>query len=629
MNAADTFSPLMRDVATALFGKPDTTLSNGSVLRWGSRGSFKVDLEGGVWHDKEKNEGGGVIDLIKRERRCEKPGAIEWLVEQGFIDPPAARERTFYDYTDERGTILFRVERCGSGANQRFLQHGPDGQGGFACRSGCMNGVRRILYRLDKLAVAPPKTLVFFTEGEKDCDRLLSLGLVATTNPGGAAKFNGLDACISQHLSGRRVIVLQDNDEAGANHVAGGIQAIRPHARAVAGLKLQGLSPKGDVSDWLNAGGSVVELVRLAEAALSEPQPDEPKPAFMRGISASDLMAKHFEPVNFVVPGLLAEGATLFAGKPKIGKSWMAYDFALAIASGRPVFGSIPVTQGDVLYLALEDSERRLKSRLLKKGIRQAPDRLTLATEWPGLDEGCIAELEAWADAVKRPSLVIVDVLKMVRGVTRGTESLYDADYRALTGLATFARNRGIAVMIVHHVRKMEADDPLESISGTNGLTGAADCVMVLKRESGTGHCTLYVRGRDVEESEKAVRFKPDNGTWELLGDANEVGRTNERQLILDALRKHDKPLSVRDISDLVGKNYDAIRKTLVRMWDAGEVLKEGRGLYACPMCPDVRNTSEPDNRTDRTGGMSQEEDDGWIGESPAETAARTGRSGR
>lgn len=330
---------------------------------------------------------------------------------------------------------------------------------------------------------------------------------------------------------------------------------------------------------------------------------DAPRPAYQRGISAAALMAKQFEPVNYVVPGLLAEGATLFGGKPKIGKSWMAYDFALAIASGRPVFGKIAITQGDVLYLALEDSERRLKSRLLKKGVRHPPERLTLATEWPGLDAGCIAELEAWADAVERPTLIIVDVLKMVRGVTRPGESLYDADYRALTGLATFARNRGIAVMIVHHVRKMESEDPLESLSGTNGLTGAADTVMVLTRDIGTGNCILYVRGRDIEESEKAVRFVPEIGTWELLGTADEVGRTTERESILAVLRNSEKPLSAREISDILDKNYDAVRRTLSRMAHAGEVRKEGRGTYTCPNCPNVPTDSHCDIGTHETGG--------------------------
>jgi hypothetical protein len=241
-----------------------------------------------------------------------------------------------------------------------------------------------------------------------------------------------------------------------------------------------------------------------------------------------------------------------------------------------------------VLYLPLEDSERRLKSRLLKKGIRNAPERLTLATEWPGLDDGCIAELEAWADAVEHPSLIIIDVLKMVRGVTRANETVYDADYRALTGLASFARRRGIAVLIVHHTRKMAADDPLESISGTNGLTGAADGVMVLKRDIGTGNCLLYVRGRDIEESETAIRFQRDIGTWQRLGAADEVGRTTEREAILSTLRASPKPLTAREISDILGKNYDAIRKTLARMAHAGEIGKEGRGLYACPKCSNV-----------------------------------------
>jgi hypothetical protein len=153
----------------------------------------------------------------------------------------------------------------------------------------------------------------------------------------------------------------------------------------------------------------------------------------------------------------------------------------------------------------------------------------------------------------------------------------------------------------------MESEDPLESLSGTNGLTGAADTVMVLKRDSGTGHCLLYVRGRDVEESEKAVRFKADNGTWELLGAADEVGRTDERHAVLTALNDNANPLTVREVSDIVGKSYESVRKCLSRMWSAGEVKKIGRGTYTCPQCPDVPNTPEPDNWTHRTGGMSGE----------------------
>jgi hypothetical protein len=347
-----------------------------------------------------------------------------------------------------------------------------------------------------------------------------------------------------------------------------------------------------------------------------ETRPGAKKPAYLAGISAAALMDKHFDPLNFIIPGLLAEGVTLFGGKPKIGKSWMAYDFALAIAGGLPVFGTIPVTQGDVLYLALEDSERRLKSRLLKKGIRRAPERLTLVTEWPDLDNGCISEIEAWAAAVKRPSLVIVDVLAKVRGRTRAAEQLYESDYRALTGLGTFARNSRLAVLIVHHVRKMDADDPLESLSGTNGLTGAADCVMVLRRDNGTGNCVLYCRGRDIEECDRAVRFVPENGTWELLGDAGEIGKTNERQAILDVLRASDKPMNAREVSDILGKNYDNVRRTLTRMAHNDEIAKAGRGLYTLSQVSQSPNEEKSDIET---GG----DDEGWLGEPPSATLAR------
>lgn len=362
-------------------------------------------------------------------------------------------------------------------------------------------------------------------------------------------------------------------------------------------VDLPGLPDKGDIIDWV---GTPSDLETLVAGALSAAKP--PKPAYMRGISAAALMTKQFAPVNFVVPGLLAEGATRFGGKPKIGKSWMVLDLALAVAGGKPVFGSIPVTQGDVLYLALEDSERRLQSRLLRKSVHNAPERLTLVTEWPGLDDGCITELEAWTASVPRPALVIIDVLKMVRGATQHNESLYDADYRPLSSLAAFARKHGIAVLVVHHVRKMEADDPLESLSGTNGLTGAADSVMVLKRDSGTPNCTLYVRGRDIEEAEKAVRFEPDIGTWKLLGDASEVGRTDERQAILDVLRQNPNPLTARDISEILSKSYDAIRRCVTRMWHAGELVKTGRGLYTCPSCPSVPTTHQSDIGTLGTG---------------------------
>jgi hypothetical protein len=246
----------------------------------------------------------------------------------------------------------------------------------------------------------------------------------------------------------------------------------------------------------------------------------------------------------------------------------------------------------------LEDNQRRLKKRLLHMGVTHAPDRLTFYTSWPDLDNGCLGAVEAWLQARPDARLVVVDVLAKVRGQANGRDSAYDGDYRVLCGLQELAGRYGVAIIVVHHTRKMPSDDPFDSVSGTRGITGAADTVLVLNRDIGTagsGRVTIYGRGRDIEEIETALEFNRDNGTWSIVGAAHEVASTGERQAILDALRQSANPLTARDISDLTGKKYDAVRRSLARMAQASEVEKTGRGLYTCPNGPIVPNDHAPE----------------------------------
>lgn len=260
-----TFAPMMKDVAKRLLDKPSQSKQN--ELRWGNKGSLSIDLKKGTWFDHEAENGGGVLDLIQCERGCDQDGALEWLREEGLLDSDT--ESTFYDYPDATGAVAYRVERRGKGSVPPFLQHGPDGRGGFVCRKGCMAGVERLPYRLPELIAS--SGLVFVTEGEKDADRLASLGLVATCNSGGAGKFG---ANLARYFAGRRVLILQDNDLAGHGHAQDVLRKLGQVADCVAILALPGLPAKGDVSDWLNAGGDVAGLLELAEAALSEPRHD-------------------------------------------------------------------------------------------------------------------------------------------------------------------------------------------------------------------------------------------------------------------------------------------------------------------------------------------------------------------
>ena len=306
-----------------------------------------------------------------------------------------------------------------------------------------------------------------------------------------------------------------------------------------------------------------------------------PVPAWRRGISAAALMHAAFPPIRYIVPDYIVEGLTILAGAPKARKSWMVLDVALSVAAGGEVFGTVPCQQGDVLYLALEDNQRRLQDRMRKMGITDAPERLTLCTEWPVGSEA-LAEIEAWAGSVERPTLVAVDVLARVREPTNG-EANYESDYRSLVALHDLALRLGIAIVAVHHNRKSEADDPFDLVSGTRGITGAADTVLVIRREhngASSKRATLYGRGRDIPEIERALEFSDRDFRWNVLGDFRAVASTVEQQNVLDLLIRAKRPMKLCAIAGAVGKQPATVRNSLVKMIRTGRVTQPRSGWY-------------------------------------------------
>jgi AAA domain len=299
--------------------------------------------------------------------------------------------------------------------------------------------------------------------------------------------------------------------------------------------------------------------------------------------SAPDLMRENFPAINYVVPMYLAEGCTLMAGRPKIGKSWLALDVAMAKAEGGKCLGQ-PCEPGDVLYLALEDNKRRLQRRIRKLLIAgdPPPSRLLMATDWPRGDAG-ISAIRAWIAATPGASLVIVDVLAMFRSSRGDNQSLYESDYAALKGLQGLAGDTGVAIVVTHHTRKGAADvDPFDKVSGTLGLSGAADTVVILDRDS--GGATLYGRGRDVEEFEKAVIFDTLTCRWSVQGEAVDVRRSDERTVILTALKESNEPMSPSDLAAVTEFPSGNVRQLLFKMTKSGEVQKmQGRARYWHP----------------------------------------------
>jgi AAA domain len=478
-----------------------------------------------------------------------------------------------YDYFDEHGELLYQVCRK---EPKSFLQRQLLEQGGWMYS---LEGVRRVPYRLPELLAADTSATVFICEGEKDVDALREFGLVATTNAGGAGKWKEE---YSEHLRGRNVVILPDNDKPGQEHAESVARSLRGIAANVKVVSLPGLPEKGDVSDWLNAGGTVEGLKKMA----NEASPDESatfKSKAPKIQSAAELLAREFPEPKYAVYGLLSEGVTIFAGKPKTGKSWLALGVAIAVASGGRVLGTIPVLEGDALYLSLEDGARRVQERLKKLLANGVPKRLSIATEWANFEDGGLADLEAWIKEHPEARLIVIDTLKRVRPKSGKTKLLYDSDYEALAPLGDLARSYGVSIVVVHHTRKQESDDPFDLISGSNGLTGSADGAMVLKRSRGQAQAELHVTGRDFDEQSLALSWDNKIHGWSLLGDASEFGISKERREVIEMLRL-ETTATPKQAAEILKKEHNAMKKLMAAMAKDGQLHNDGSGRYSLPV---------------------------------------------
>jgi putative DNA primase/helicase len=285
--------PHIAKIAERVLGEPNEELSSFHQWRFGSRGSVAVEIAGpkrGRWFDHEEQVGGGPWELLTIKGGMRKGEAIEWLRTSGILAETRKPIVAAYDYRDESGKLLFQVVRF---EPKDFRQRRPNGHGDWIWQ---VSGTRQVPYRLHELIAASLETPVWIVEGEKDVDRLASLGFVATCNGGGAAKANGKAGAKSKwppvlnpFFAGRDVVIIPDNDDAGRNHsrsVAGNLTSV---ARSVRIVELLGLPEKGDVSDWLDAGGTSDELKRLAaEAPLFKREAQNPSDASTKEVEVDD-----------------------------------------------------------------------------------------------------------------------------------------------------------------------------------------------------------------------------------------------------------------------------------------------------------------------------------------------------
>lgn len=319
--------------------------------------------------------------------------------------------------------------------------------------------------------------------------------------------------------------------------------------------------------------------------------------------TAAELVSTELPPTRWTVPDVLPEGVTLLAGKPKKGKSWLALGLCEAIAAGGVAFGSKRVEQGDTLYLALEDNTRRLQKRLRKVlDGRDAPERMHVCTEWPRLAEGGANALEAWLTEHPEARLVVIDTLAKIRMPSAGS-NVYAEDYAALEALLPMAAKHGVSIVVVHHLRKMAASDPMDEISSSTGLTAGVDGFMILRRTPGSKGPTLYVEGRDVEDpAEYALHWNMGTATWTIEGHAEEVHMSDERGSILLTLDRSPDPMTPKEVSDMLpGSKHANVKYLMWAMLGDGQLAKDGKGKYARPTSTNPTNPPNPTNSPNRT----------------------------
>ncbi len=311
-----------------------------------------------------------------------------------------------------------------------------------------------------------------------------------------------------------------------------------------------------------------------------------------RAVTAAWLDDQVFPPLEWTVEGILPEGMGLLAAPPKVGKSWLVNNVALACAAGGTALGAISVKRRPVLLLALEDGHRRLQSRFrtLMEG-QPLPEGLEVVTK-ASATEALVLIDEFLRRHRQAAPLVVVDTLGKMKPPRTANEDPYQSDYRfGGTLKRSIDAVSGGCLWLVHHTRKAETHDFIDSVSGTQGIAGSADFVLVLTRRRHANEAILSVTGRDVREMEYALVSS--DGRWRIDGmDLMDAAATATRRRdsgelgdrSIDALTFiSGRPLGTRaaDLASHLGIDPKTAGTYLLRLYESGRIAKRTRGIYA------------------------------------------------
>ena len=283
---------------------------------------------------------------------------------------------------------------------------------------------------------------------------------------------------------------------------------------------------KNTISSISENGGNIKSFEELQREMQLQSDP-----SYLQTISMNELFDTQYRSKQPLIDGLLYPGTYIFAGSPKLGKSFLMAQLAYHVSTGTPLW-NYPTRKGTVLYLALEDDYRRLQERLYRMFGTESTDNLYFSVSASQLGNGLDEQFARFVAEHRDTKLIIIDTLQKVREVG-GDNYSYANDYQIMARLKSFADAHGLCLLLVHHTRKQNADDKFDMISGTSGLLGAADGAFLLQKEKRTGNAaTLEVSGRDQQDQKLYLIRNTETLLWDLQKAETELWKEPPEPLL-------------------------------------------------------------------------------------------------
>ena len=455
-------------VAAEVFGEPKITTD--SELRFGSKYSKAVNLGNATWFDFEANEGGGLIDLIQKHKNLSGRELSDYLynefgigernIDNKPVSPPPLGSKIVneYNYINEHGEVTYQVLRF---EPKTFKQrHFKDGKTVWGLKD-----IEPLPYNLPKILEDKDKT-IFIVEGEKDADKLNSLGFLATTNSGGSKNWK---PSLNKYFKHRRVILISDNDSAGYLHTQTISNHLLSEAESLHFISLEGkVADKGDISDFIDTGGDIEELILTAKPAEKVTQNVFPT------MGINDLMGLKSQ--TYLIENLIPEGGlSVIYGQPASYKSFVAIDMCLSISSSIDWQG-YDTGAGKTLFIAAEGVgglKKRIQAWLAKHNdITKTPDFHVLATTVDFLDPEQLDKLINTIHNIGKDfKLIVIDTIARTLSNSGSDENSASDMGMFLSACDTVREQTKSAILAIHHSGKNEAS----GLRGSSALLGGVD----------------------------------------------------------------------------------------------------------------------------------------------------------